>query len=181
MHLSHLCGTLAAAFAIAALQPAAAAPPVGVTYLGAPPALPHGVALSPRPPARQVWPNVDTDVAGRQPFQAHVDLNVNAPVAAIAIPAGKRLIVDHIAVTGAAASNSGPIQPVLVLYATQPGTGQVDYLYQLQPSALVSTQFSLAQQATIYADSFAVGEGFSGYTPSFLVMGITVSGHLITP
>jgi len=125
-------------------------------------------------------PFVDADVAGREPFQATVQLNISGNVvAAVTIPAGKRLVVDEVNIAGDAASSTGPIQPIILAYVNQTANGQSNFYYSVAPSALVSGQYYSDFPVKLYADSLSFGLGFSGYSPSYLGMIINVSGHLI--
>src|SRR4051812_36617012 len=57
----------------------------------------------------------DADAPARQPFQASVLLALNEPaLQTIAIPAGKRLVVEYVSFTGSAFPLTG-IQPMLVI------------------------------------------------------------------
>ncbi len=159
---------------------ASAATPRGVVVLGAPsvsaPAEAPGKALRPRAPV----PAVDVDAAGREPFQATLDLNISGNlVSSVTIPAGKRLIVDNINIAGDAASNTGPIQPIILAYVGQAGWPQVNFYYGVAGSA-VGGQFYSNFPVTLYADTLQFGLGFSGYSPAYLGMIINVSGHLIS-
>ncbi|MEJ0047620.1 MAG: hypothetical protein WDN04_16970 [Rhodospirillales bacterium] len=67
------------------------------------------------------------------------------------------------------------------MFASQPASGQATYLYVENPLAALPQQFSVAQQVTLYTDTLYLGIAFAGYTPTYISMGVTVSGHLITP
>ncbi len=124
-------------------------------------------------------PVFDTDAAARKPFQAHVDLSLTTSKAAITIPPGKRLVIEHMAAVAFASSESGPIQPLVVVYASHGGSPVQDFEYVMTPYALISNQFSLAQQVTIYADTLSISIGFAGYTPIQLAEGVSISGYLV--
>jgi len=125
----------------------------------------------------------DVDQPARAPFQVTVTVNpvANFNYTQVAIPAGKRLVIDYVSISGAAFSNSGAIQPIVILNSTL-GGGQ-NSLYYLAPPANASlpTQYYMAQPTTIYADTLYVGPAFAGFTPTFDVMSVVISGHLITP
>jgi hypothetical protein len=114
------------------------------------------------------------------PFVVTEQVNVNNfTITPIAIPQGMRLVIDYISMSGAAQSNSGPIQPVVILNA-QVGDGASNAFYfEPPPSATVSGQYYLSEKTVIYADSLNISPAFSGYTPSFLVFNVVISGHLI--
>jgi hypothetical protein len=174
--------TILAASIIAALaaSPGARATPLGVTLVGAPaPQAPTAQpvrATTTTPPT----PVFDTDEAARNAFQASVSLSVSTPSVTITIPTGKRLVVEHIAAVAYAYSSSGPIQPLVVAYASHGGGPSADFEYVMSPYALLANQFSLAQQMMIYADKLTIGFGYAGYTPATLDESVTLTGHLVT-
>lgn len=99
----------------------------------------------------------------------------------VAIPAGKRLQIDYVSISGAAQSTSGPIQPIVILNTTL-GTGPSNLFYFAPPQdsqgGQLSSQFYMSQQTTIYADTLLVGPAFAGFSPSFDIMNVVISGHL---
>ena len=170
-----------AAISLAAAGPAFAAPP-GVTVLGAP-TRNSSAAAAPAAAARPaaIRTIVDADTAGREPFQAQVELTASSPTASVTISEGKRLIVEEINVAGDAFSSSGPIQPIVLAYPTVAGSAQKDFYYSISQSATVGGQFYSDFPVKLYADSIELGLGFSGYSPTSLGMIVTISGHLISP
>lgn len=97
----------------------------------------------------------------------------------VTIPAGKRLIVDYVSISGAAFSTSGAIQPIVVLN-TVLGTGPGNLFYFApQANAQLPTQFYMIQPTVIYADKLYVGPAFAGFTPTFDIMSVVISGHLV--
>lgn len=114
------------------------------------------------------------------PFVVTVPVNVNNFVLTpIAIPHGMRLVIDYVSLSGAAASASGPIQPIVILYPQLENGPQNLFYFQPTPSATVSGQYSMSEKTVIFADSLGVAPAFSGYTPSFLSFNVVISGHLI--
>ncbi len=114
------------------------------------------------------------------PFVVTEQVNVNNFTnTTVAIPQGMRLVIDYISLSGAAQSNSGPIQPVVILNAQLDGGASNAFYFEPPQSATVSGQYYLSEKTVIYADSLTVGPAFSGYTPSFLVFNVVISGHLI--
>jgi len=137
-----------------------------------------------KPAVAQARPTLvqNTDEPARAPFQTTVSLNYSTSTlfASVPIPSGKRLVIDYVSVNGAAASNSGPIQPVIILESAVAGSPAVSYYLTQTQSPLVTTQFHSAAPMTIYSDTLAVAFGFSGYTPSFAVFNVSISGHLVS-
>jgi len=138
-----------------------------------------------KPAMAQARPTLvqNTDEPARAPFQTTVSLNLSTSTlfVSVPIPPGKRLVIDYVSVSGAAASNSGAIQPVIILESAVAGSPSVNYYLSQNQSPLVTTQFQSAAPMTIYSDSLAVAFGYSGFTPSFAVFNVSISGHLITP
>jgi hypothetical protein len=158
---------------------ALAAPP-GVTVLGA--RTQNSSAATAAAPAMRpvvVRTVVDADVAGREPFQAQISLSASSPSAIVTVPEGKRLIIEEINVAGAATSTSGPIQPIVLAYTTVAGFPQQDFYYGISQSTTVGGQYYSDFPVKLYADSLEFGLGFSGFSPTYLGMYVTISGHLI--
>src|SRR5215510_7362049 len=58
----------------------------------------------------------DVDQPARQPFQTTVTVNLNNPgYTNVPVPSGKRLVVEFVAIAGAAASTAGAVQPIILL------------------------------------------------------------------
>ncbi len=128
----------------------------------------------------------NTDEPARAPFQTTVSLNFSTSTlfVSVPIPSGKRLVIDYVSVSGAAASNSGAIQPVIILESSVAGSPSVNYYLQQTQSPLVTSQYASAGPMTIYSDSLAVAFAYSGFAPTapgFAVFNVCISGHLITP
>jgi hypothetical protein len=175
---THIVSSLAMAVCLAA-SPCAMAGPGGITLVGAPD-FAASVPATRTPAPKNPTPIVDIDAAGREPFQANVQLSLSAGSVSVPIPAGKRLIVEHIAAVAFANSANGAIQPLVVAYVTQAGSAAINFEYVMNPYQLLSYQFSLAQQVTLYADTLTIGLGYAGSTPANLDEGVSISGHLIT-
>ena len=122
----------------------------------------------------------DIDQAARAPFQATVTLDFNNFVyTPVPIPAGQRLVIEYVSISGAAQSNNGPVQPIALLSTSLAGNPSASFYLAPTPAAALPTQFYHAQPTTIYADSLQIGPGYAGYTPSYLILNVVVSGHLI--
>lgn len=115
------------------------------------------------------------------PFETTVVVNpvANFNYTQVTIPAGKRLIVDYVSISGAAFSTSGAIQPIVILNTTL-GTGPNNLFYFAPPAnAQLPTQFYMVQPTVLYADKLYVGPAFAGFTPAFDIMSVVISGHLV--
>jgi len=127
-------------------------------------------------------PNQDVDQPARAPFQTTVNVNpvTNFNYTAVTIPAGHRLVVDYVSLSGAASSTGGPIQPIVILNSTIGGGPANLYYFAPPPTSNLPEQFYSAQQTTIYADTLLVGPAFAGFTPNFDNFNVVISGHLIS-
>lgn len=115
------------------------------------------------------------------PFVVTVPVNVNNFVyTQVAIPQGNRLVIDFIALSGAAQATNGPIQPIVILNASVGGASSNLFYFGPTPSATVPGQYYMSEKTVIYADSLSVSPAFAGYTPSFLAFNVVISGHLIS-
>lgn len=125
----------------------------------------------------------DVDQPARAPFQVTVTVNPvsNFNYTQVAIPAGKRLVIDYVSITGAAQASGGAIQPIVLLNSTVAGGSGNLYYFAPPANSNLPTQFYMAQPTTIYADTLYVGPAFSGFSPTFDTMNVVISGHLITP
>jgi hypothetical protein len=122
----------------------------------------------------------DVDQPARAPFQVMIPVNINNFVyTPVPIPAGQRLVIEFVSISGAAQSSSGPVQPIALLAATVAGNPSAVYYIGPTPAVALPTQYYHNEPVTIYADSLEVGPAFSGYTPSFMALNIIISGHLI--
>ena len=122
----------------------------------------------------------DVDQPARAPFQVTVPVNVNNFVyTPVPIPAGQRLVIEYVSISGAAQSSSGPVQPIVLLASSVANNSGATFYMAPPANSLLPTQFYHSEPAVIYADALAVGPAFSGYTPSFMVMNVVISGHLI--
>ena len=122
----------------------------------------------------------DVDEAARAPFQTTVTLDFNNFVyTPIPIPSGQRLVVEYVSISGAAQSNSGPVQPIVLLSSSVAGNPGATFYMGPRPAATLPTQFYHSQPTTIYADSLQIGPGYAGSTPAYMIMNVVVSGHLV--
>ena len=123
----------------------------------------------------------DVDQPARAPFQATVQLNItNFTYTPVPIPAGQRLVIEYVSISGAAQSSGGGVQPIALLSVGTAGNPAATYYFAPTQSTTVATQFFHTESTAIYADTLQVGPAFSGFTPSFMVMNVNISGHLVS-
>ncbi len=139
-------------------------------------------AMVARPQAATASPVLmkDVDEPGRAPFQVTVPISMNNFVfTPVAIPAGQRLVIDHISYYGNA---SGPnMQPLIELYVGVGNGPAAFYLFASDPSPAVPGQYYHNENATIYADSLQLAPAYGGNNPNAFSFFVTITGHLITP
>jgi hypothetical protein len=124
----------------------------------------------------------DVDQPARAPFQVTVPININNfTVTPVTIPAGKRLVVDYISMSGAAQTAGAYIQPIIILSSSVAGSSNCLYYIGPQQSGTAPGQYYHTEKAAIFADSLSVSPAFAGFTPTFLAFNVVISGHLITP
>jgi hypothetical protein len=123
----------------------------------------------------------DVDQPARAPFQVTVPININnfnsTPVT---IPAGKRLVVDYISMSGAAQTTGSYIQPIAIFSSSVAGNPSCSYYVAPQQSTVAPGQYYHTEKTTIFADSLSVSPAFAGYTPSFMSFNVVISGHLVS-
>jgi hypothetical protein len=133
------------------------------------------------PSSLQAQTNADIT---HEAFETTVTTNAvtNFTYTSVAIPAGKRLVIQNVSVTGAAESTSGPIQPITIILATLNGsssTGTNLHYFAPPQNNQLSTQYYGTYQTTIYADSLAVGPAFAGFSPTFDTFNVVITGYLV--
>ncbi len=119
-------------------------------------------------------------VDAKNAFQTSFNLQLNPQ--AITIPAGQRLVVDFITVSGIADSLSGPIQPTIILQSSLNGGGSASYYLDPAPSPVNipgANQLYLAKGLTVYADSLTVSPAYAGFAPFTFTFNVSLSGHLV--
>jgi hypothetical protein len=122
----------------------------------------------------------DVDQPARAPFQATVPVNIsNFTFTNVPVPAGKRLVVDFLAINGAAQTSGAYIQPIVILSSTVAGSSSMFY-FAPQQSTVAPGQYYDTRQATIYADTLSVSPAFAGFTPTFMSFNVNISGHLVS-
>ena len=122
----------------------------------------------------------DVDQPARAPFQASVTLDINNfTYTPIPIPAGQRLVIEYVSISGAAQATGGPVQPIALLASTLAGNPVAYFYLAPAPAAALPNQYYHGQPLAIYADSLQIGPAFAGYSPNYLIMNVVVSGHLV--
>ena len=123
----------------------------------------------------------DVDQPARAPFQATVTLDINNFVyTPIPIPAGQRLVIEYVSISGAAQASGGPVQPIALLSSNVAGNPGATFYIAPKPAAALPNQYYHAEPTVIYADSLQVGPAYAGYSPNYLIMNVVISGHLIS-
>ena len=123
----------------------------------------------------------DVDQAARAPFQVTVPVNItNFTYTPVSIPSGKRLVVDYISLSGAAQTSGAYIQPLILLSSSVAGSATAVYYIAPQQSGTAPGQYYHTEKTTIYADSLSVGPAFAGFTPTFMIFNVVISGHLVS-
>jgi hypothetical protein len=121
----------------------------------------------------------NSDIA-RNAFEVTVTVNINNfTYTSVAIPAGKRLVVQDVSLSGAAETDGPYVQPIIILSSViNSGTANLHY-FGPNPSFTDPGQYYADMQTTIYADSLEVGPAFAGYTPTFLSFNVVITGYLV--
>jgi hypothetical protein len=123
----------------------------------------------------------DVDQPARAPFQVKVPININNfTYTPVTIPAGKRLVVDYISMSGAAQTTGAYIQPIVIFSSSVAGNPSCLYYVAPEQSGTAPGQYYHTEKAAIFADSLSVSPAFAGYSPSFLAFNVVISGHLIS-
>jgi hypothetical protein len=125
-------------------------------------------------------PVVSLDANGA--FQTDLTLGIGAGQSAflgVSIPAGRRLVVEYVTLSGAASSLSGAIQPVVLFESSLSGGGAANFYVKPDPSSLLPGQFYHSEQVKIYADTLNLALGYAGFSPFVLVFNVAISGHLV--
>ncbi|MGB0063437.1 MAG: hypothetical protein WBP85_03250 [Terracidiphilus sp.] len=113
------------------------------------------------------------------PFVVTVPINYNNfNFTAVPIPAGKRLQIDYISMSGAAQTTGAYVQPIIILAATLQGGSQNLFYFAPLQDPNVPGQYYDHEQTTIYVDTLYASPAFAGYTPSFMSFNLVISGHL---
>lgn len=114
-------------------------------------------------------------------FQVTVPVNINNFVfTPVTLPAGKRLVIQNVSLSGAAETTGADIQPIVILGSTL-GSGSTNLRYFApNQSGTVPGQYFGDFETTLYADTLEVGPAFAGYTPNFLAFNVVITGYLVS-
>lgn len=113
-------------------------------------------------------------------FQVTVPVNINNfTYTAVAIPAGHRLVIQNISVSGAAQTNGADIQPIVIFNSTIGGEPSNLRYFAPNPSATVPGQYYADYATTLYADTLEVSPAFAGFTPTFMSFNVVITGYLV--
>ena len=121
----------------------------------------------------------NTDIA-KNAFAVTVPINVdNFNFTPVTIPAGKRLVVQDVSLSGAAQTDGPYVQPIIILSATLgSGTPNLHYYAPIQDPN-VPGQFYADFQTTVYADTLNAAPAFAGFTPTFMSFNLVITGYLV--
>jgi hypothetical protein len=113
-------------------------------------------------------------------FQVTVPIDItNFTFTTVTIPAGQRLVIQDISLSGAAQTNGPYVQPI-ILFSSTLGTDAANLRYfGPSPSATDPGQYYADYPTTLYADTLSVSPGFAGYTPTFMSFNVVITGYLV--
>jgi hypothetical protein len=113
-------------------------------------------------------------------FQVTVNVNIdNFNFTTVTIPAGQRLVIQDISLSGAAQTSGAYVQPIVILSSTL-GAGAANLRYfGPNPSATDPGQYYADYPTTLYADTLEVSPAFAGYTPTFMSFNVVITGYLV--
>jgi hypothetical protein len=115
-------------------------------------------------------------------FQVVLPININNfTYTAVTIPAGYRLVIQNISLSGAAQTSGSYVQPIILISTTLGANPAVLRYFGPNPSATVPGQYYQDYETTMYADTLSVGPAFAGYTPSFMAFNVVITGYLVAP
>ena len=121
----------------------------------------------------------NADIANNA-FAVTVAVNVNNFVfTPVAIPKGKRLVVQDVSLSGAAQTAGAYVQPIIILSATLgAGASNLHYFGPVEDPN-VPGQYYADYKPTIYADQLQVSPAFAGYNPTFMSFNVVITGYLV--
>jgi hypothetical protein len=113
-------------------------------------------------------------------FQVTVPINItNFNYTAVTIPAGQRLVIQDISLSGAAQTNGADVQPIIIFSSTLGSESNNLRYFAPNPSATVPGQYYSDYLTTMYADTLEVSPAFAGYTPTFMAFNVVITGYLV--
>lgn len=121
----------------------------------------------------------NADVA-KNAFAVTVQVNVNNFVyTPVTIPAGKRLVIENVNLSGAAQTDGPYVQPIVLISAALGSGSTNNHYFGPNPSTTDSTQYYADYSSKFYADTLYVSPAFAGFTPTFMVFNVVISGYLV--
>ncbi len=126
-----------------------------------------------------LYAQTNADIA-RNAFEVTETVNINNfTFTSVAIPAGKRLVVQNVSLSGAAQTDGSYVQPIIIL-SSSIGSGAANLRYFApNPSVTAPGQYYADVQTTLYADTLEIGPAFAGYTPTFMSFNVVITGYLV--
>jgi hypothetical protein len=113
-------------------------------------------------------------------FQVTVPINIdNFNFTAVTIPAGQRLVIQNISLSGAAQTNGTDVQPIIIFSSTLGSDASNLRYFAPSPSATVPGQYYADYTTTLYADTLSVSPAFAGFTPTFMSFNVVITGYLV--
>lgn len=127
----------------------------------------------------QVQAQTNADITNHA-FAVTVPININNfTFTPVAIPAGKRLVIQNVSLSGAAETTGAYVVPIIILAATLGSESQNLYYYAPTPYPTDPSQYYLSQPTTVYADTLYASPAFAGFTPSFMSFNVVITGYLV--
>ncbi|MGA3373033.1 MAG: hypothetical protein ABSC48_14850 [Terracidiphilus sp.] len=113
-------------------------------------------------------------------FQVTVPININNfNFTPVTIPAGQRLVIQDVSLSGAAQTTGTDVQPIIIFSSTLGSAAANLRYFAPNPSATVPGQYYGDYPTTLYADTLEVSPAFAGYTPSFMSFNVVITGYLV--
>ncbi len=113
-------------------------------------------------------------------FQVTVPININNfNFTAVTIPAGYRLVIQNISLSGAAQTAGTDVQPIIIFSSTLGSDASNLRYFAPTPSATVPGQYYGDYPTTLYADTLSVSPAFAGFTPTFMAFNVVITGYLV--
>lgn len=113
-------------------------------------------------------------------FQVTVPININNfNFTTVTIPAGQRLVIQDISLSGAAQTNGADVQPIIIFSSTLGSEASNLRYFAPNPSVTTPGQYYADYATTLYADTLAVSPAFAGFTPTFMAFNVVITGYLV--
>ena len=113
-------------------------------------------------------------------FQVTVPVNItNFTFTTVTIPAGQRLVIQDVSLSGATQTNGAYVQPIIILSSALGSDAANLRYFAPNPSATDPGQYYADYSTTLYADTLQVAPAFAGYTPTFMSFNVVITGYLV--